>query len=58
MTALKTIEGTGDIAGIMQAIGKKAKTAAHALALASTAQKDDALGRMAAAIHALSLIHI
>ncbi|MBV9557438.1 MAG: glutamate-5-semialdehyde dehydrogenase [Pseudolabrys sp.] len=52
MTApLKTIEGTGDIAGVMQAIGRKAKVAAHALALASTAQKDDALGRMATEIH-------
>jgi glutamate-5-semialdehyde dehydrogenase len=52
MTApLKTIEGTGDIAGTMQAIGRKARMAGHVLALASAGQKSDALGRMAAAIH-------
>jgi glutamate-5-semialdehyde dehydrogenase len=53
MTApLKSIEGTGDIAAAMAEIGRKARAAARALALASTAQKDDALGRMAAAIRA------
>jgi glutamate-5-semialdehyde dehydrogenase len=53
MTApLKSIEGTGDIAAAMAEIGRKARAAARALALASTAQKDDALARMAAAIRA------
>ncbi len=52
MTApLKTIEGTGDITGIMQAIGRKAKKAAHVLALAPAAQKDRALAVMTEAIH-------
>jgi glutamate-5-semialdehyde dehydrogenase len=51
MTApLKSIEGTGDIAAAMGEIGRKARAAARVLALASTAQKDDALARMAAAI--------
>jgi glutamate-5-semialdehyde dehydrogenase len=53
MTApLKSIEGTGDIAAAMAEIGRKAGAAARVLALASTAQKDDALARMAAAIRA------
>jgi glutamate-5-semialdehyde dehydrogenase len=53
MTApLKSIEGTGDIAAAMAEIGRKARAAARVLALASTAQKDDALARMAAAIRA------
>jgi glutamate-5-semialdehyde dehydrogenase len=53
MTApLKSIEGTGDIAAAMTEIGRKARAAARVLALASTAQKDDALARMAAAIRA------
>jgi glutamate-5-semialdehyde dehydrogenase len=53
MTApLKSIEGTGDIAAAMGEIGRKARAAARVLALASTAQKDDALARMAAAIRA------
>jgi glutamate-5-semialdehyde dehydrogenase len=53
MTApLKSIEGTGDIAAAMDEIGRRARAAARALALASTAQKDDALARMAAAIRA------
>src|ERR1700760_632511 len=53
MTApLKSIEGTCDIAAAMGEIGRKARAAARVLALASTAQKDDALARMAAAIRA------
>jgi glutamate-5-semialdehyde dehydrogenase len=53
MTApLKSIEGTGDIAGAMGEIGRKARAAARALALASTAQKNYALELMAAAIRA------
>src|ERR1700742_4946751 len=53
MTApLKSIEGTGDIAAAMGEIGRKARAAARVLTLASTAQKDDALARMAAAIRA------
>ena len=53
MTApLKSIEGTGDIAAAMAEIGRKSGAAARVLALASTAQKDDALARMAAAIRA------
>ena len=52
MTApLKTVEGS-DIAGLMQAIGRRARDAARALALAQTAQKDAALAAMAAAIRA------
>ncbi|HEY6832583.1 MAG TPA: glutamate-5-semialdehyde dehydrogenase, partial [Pseudolabrys sp.] len=53
MTApLKSIEGTGDIAAAMGEIGRKARAAARALALASTAQKNYALELMAAAIRA------
>ena len=48
---LKTVEGS-DIAGLMHDIGRGAKAAAHALALASAAQKDAALAAMAAAIRA------
>ncbi len=52
MTApLKTVEGS-DIAGLMQAIGRRARDAARALALAPTAQKDAALAGTAAAIRA------
>ncbi len=47
---LKSIEGTGDIAALMGEIGRQARTAARALALASTAQKDRALELMAAAV--------
>jgi glutamate-5-semialdehyde dehydrogenase len=51
MTApLKTIEGTPDIAALMHGIGRAAKEAARALALAPTAQKDAALAAMALAI--------
>jgi glutamate-5-semialdehyde dehydrogenase len=53
MTApLKSIEGTGDIPAAMGEIGRSARSAARVLALASTAQKDHALERMAAAIRA------
>jgi glutamate-5-semialdehyde dehydrogenase len=47
---LKSIEGTGDIAALMGEIGRQARAAARALALASTAQKDRALELMAAAV--------
>jgi glutamate-5-semialdehyde dehydrogenase len=46
---LKTVEGS-DIAALMHAIGRAAKSAARVLALASTAQKDAALAAMAQAI--------
>ena len=53
MTApLKTVEGTTDTAGLMHDIGRRAKAAARGLALASAAQKDEALAAMAAAIRA------
>jgi len=47
---LKSIEGTGDIAACMAEIGRQARLAARALALAPAAQKDRALERMAAAV--------
>ena len=51
MTApLKTIEGSGDIAEVMRALGRGAKAAARALALAPAAQKDAALAAMAKAV--------
>jgi glutamate-5-semialdehyde dehydrogenase len=51
MTApLKSIEGTGDIAAAMAKIGRGARAAARALALAPAAQKNQALQAMAAAI--------
>jgi len=49
---LKAVEKTGDIAGAMAEIGRRAKTAARRLALASTADKDRALAAMATAIRA------
>ncbi|MGA7485859.1 MAG: gamma-glutamyl-phosphate reductase, partial [Xanthobacteraceae bacterium] len=50
MTApLKTVEGS-DIAALMHAIGREAKSAARVLALAGTAQKDAALAAMAQAM--------
>ncbi len=53
MTApMKTIEGTGDIAGAMRDIGRRARSAARVLALAPTASKDRALEAMARAIRA------
>jgi glutamate-5-semialdehyde dehydrogenase len=53
MTApLKTVESTSDIAGLMHDIGSRARAAARVLALAGTAQKDQALGAMAAQLRA------
>ena len=49
---LKSIEGTGDIAALMAEIGRAARATARTLALASTAQKDQALQRMAEAVRA------
>ena len=48
---LKTVEGS-DIAALMHALGRQAKGAARVLALAATAQKDQALAAMAQAIRA------
>src|SRR3954470_934112 len=48
---LKTVEGS-DIADLMEDIGRQAKSAARALALAPTAQKNEALAAMATAIRA------
>ena len=48
---LKTVEGS-DIAALMRDIGRDAKAAARALALADTTQKDAALAAMAKAIRA------
>ena len=51
MTApLKSIEGTGDIAAVMTAIGRGARAAARTLALAPADQKNRALQAMAAAL--------
>ena len=51
MTApLKTLEGSGDIADVMRDLGRGARAAARALALASSAQKDAALAAMAHAV--------
>jgi glutamate-5-semialdehyde dehydrogenase len=53
MTApLKTIEGLGDVPENMREIGRRAKAAARTLALASAAQKNQALAAMAQAIRA------
>jgi glutamate-5-semialdehyde dehydrogenase len=53
MTApLKTIEGSGDIAEVMRALGRGAKAAARTLALAPAARKDAALAAMAKALRA------
>jgi glutamate-5-semialdehyde dehydrogenase len=49
---LKSVEGTGDIAAAMAGIGRRARAAARILALAPAAQKDRALGAMAAAVRA------
>src|SRR3954467_13150056 len=48
---LKTVEGS-DIAVLMDDIGRQAESAARALALAPTAQKNEALAAMATAIRA------
>src|SRR5690242_2884127 len=51
MTApLKTIEGSGDIAGVMRDLGRGARAAARVLALAAPAQKNAALAAMAQAV--------
>src|SRR5258707_2430509 len=51
MTApLKSIEGSGDIAAAMKDIGRRARAAARALALAPAEQKNRALELMAAAV--------
>jgi glutamate-5-semialdehyde dehydrogenase len=51
MTApLKAVETTADIAAVMTGMGRRAKAAAHRLALASAADKDRALAAMADAI--------
>ena len=47
---LKSIEGTGDIAAAMADIGRRARAAAHTLALAPTERKNRALACAAAAI--------
>ena len=47
---LKSIEGAGELAPVMARIGREARAAARLLALAPAAQKNDALGRMAAAL--------
>ncbi|MGB8110582.1 MAG: glutamate-5-semialdehyde dehydrogenase [Pseudolabrys sp.] len=53
MTApLKSIEGTGDISGVMREIGLRARSASRILALAPAEQKDRALAGMAAAVRA------
>jgi glutamate-5-semialdehyde dehydrogenase len=53
MTApLKAIEVTADIASVMRGIGRRARAAARSLALAPSAQKDQALGAMAQAVRA------
>jgi len=49
---LKTIEGSGDIAATMGEIGRRARAAARALALAPADQKNRALGAMATAVRA------
>ena len=48
-TPLKTVEGS-DIAALMHAIGREARSAARMLALTPTAQKDAALAAMAEAM--------
>jgi glutamate-5-semialdehyde dehydrogenase len=49
---LKTVESTTDIAAVMHDIGRRAKDAARALALAATAPKDAALSAMAKGLRA------
>jgi glutamate-5-semialdehyde dehydrogenase len=49
---LKTIESNSDIAAAMRDIGRRARAAARALALAPTEQKNRALAAMAAALRA------
>ena len=49
---LKSIDGTGDIAALLDGIGRHARATARVLALAPAAQKDRALELMAAAVRA------
>ena len=49
---LKTVESSSDLAALMHDLGRRAKEAAHALALAPTGQKDEALAAMAEACRA------
>jgi glutamate-5-semialdehyde dehydrogenase len=49
-TPLKTIENTGDLASVMADIGRRARSAARILALASTDRKNAALAAMATAL--------
>jgi len=49
---LKTVESSSDLAALMHDLGRRAKEAAHALALAPTRQKDEALAAMAEACRA------
>jgi len=51
---LKTVDNSGDIGVIMGDIGRRAKAAAHVMALAPQEQKDAALAAMAAAIRTAS----
>jgi glutamate-5-semialdehyde dehydrogenase len=51
---LKRIEGAGEIAALMDEIGRAAKAAARTLALAPTVQKNSALEAMAKAVRAQS----
>jgi glutamate-5-semialdehyde dehydrogenase len=54
---LKSIEGSSDIAAALGEIGRRARAAARALALAPADQKNRALGAMAAAVRSqISLI--
>src|ERR671912_1605908 len=50
--ALRVIEGSGDLAGLMGRVGRDARAASRRLALASSGEKDAALRAMAAAIRA------
>jgi len=53
MTApLKTVGGSGEIAEVMRDLGRRARAAARALMLATSAQKDAALAAMAQAVSA------
>ena len=53
MTApLKSVDSTASVASLMQDIGRRARKAARALALAPTGQKNEALHAMAKAIRA------
>jgi glutamate-5-semialdehyde dehydrogenase len=49
---LKSIEGSDDLAAVMRDLGVRARAAARMLALASSAQKNAALGCMASALRA------